>query len=76
MADPVARLADQLSDIAGAPVELERPADAEHGDYATNVALRLAASRKQAPAKSPRRSPTRPSHAASPSVPRPQGPAS
>ena len=49
MADPVARLADQLSDIAGAPVELERPADAEHGDYATNVALRLAASRKQAP---------------------------
>jgi arginyl-tRNA synthetase len=49
MADPVARLADQLSDIAGVPVELERPADAEHGDYATNVALRLAGSRKQAP---------------------------
>src|SRR5262245_46004200 len=49
MADPVARLADQLSDIAGAPVELERPADAEHGDYATNVALRLAGSRRQAP---------------------------
>src|SRR6187401_3218428 len=49
VADPVARLADQLSDIHGAPVELERPADAEHGDYATNVALRLAGSRKQAP---------------------------
>ena len=49
MADPVARLAVELSDIAGAPVELERPADAEHGDYATNVALRLAATRRQAP---------------------------
>jgi arginyl-tRNA synthetase len=49
MPDPVARLAAALTEIAGAPVELERPADAEHGDYATNVALRLAGSRKQPP---------------------------
>jgi len=39
--DPVARLAGALKQIAGAPVELERPGDPEHGDYATNVALRL-----------------------------------
>ena len=42
MPDPVARLAGELSEIAGAPVALERPGDAEHGDYATNVALKLA----------------------------------
>jgi arginyl-tRNA synthetase len=47
--DPVARLADALSEVAGAPVELERPADAEHGDYATNVALRLAGVDKRSP---------------------------
>jgi arginyl-tRNA synthetase len=47
--DPVARLASALSDIAGVPVTLERPADLEHGDYATNVALRLAGSRRQPP---------------------------
>jgi arginyl-tRNA synthetase len=29
-----------VAEIAGAPVELERPADPAHGDYATNVALR------------------------------------
>jgi len=40
--DPVARLADALTEFAGAPVSLERPGDADHGDYATNVALRLA----------------------------------
>src|SRR5262249_13664833 len=33
----------------GSPVELERPADPEHGDYATNVALRLAPVRRQSP---------------------------
>ena len=33
--------------VAG--VELERPSDAEHGDYATNAALRLAGARRQAP---------------------------
>jgi arginyl-tRNA synthetase len=38
----VARLEAALSGLAGAPVVLERPARAEHGDYATNVALRLA----------------------------------
>ena len=45
MPDPVSRLAQALSDIAGAPVALERSGDPEHGDYATNVALRLAANR-------------------------------
>jgi len=40
--DPVAQLAEALAEIAGAPVELERPGDPDHGDYATNVALRLA----------------------------------
>ena len=49
MPDPVARLAAALADIAGAPVELERPGDPEHGDYATNVALRLAPSRGRPP---------------------------
>ena len=49
MPDPVARLATELTEIAGAPVELERPSDAEHGDYATNVALRLAGSRRLPP---------------------------
>ena len=33
----------------GSPVELERPSDASHGDYATNVALRLAPQRRQSP---------------------------
>jgi arginyl-tRNA synthetase len=47
--DAVARLADALTKVAGAPVELERPADAEHGDYATSVALRLAPTRRRAP---------------------------
>ena len=33
----------------GAPVELDRPNDPAHGDYATNVALRLAPERKRPP---------------------------
>jgi arginyl-tRNA synthetase len=45
----VARLAARLSDIAGGPVELERPGDPTHGDYATNVALRTAPQRKRPP---------------------------
>jgi arginyl-tRNA synthetase len=45
----VDRLAGQLADLAGTPVELERPAKAEHGDYATNVALRLAPQRGSPP---------------------------
>ncbi|MDH4103733.1 MAG: arginine--tRNA ligase [Thermoleophilia bacterium] len=49
MSDPVSRLAEALTGIAGAPVELERPGDAEHGDYATNVALRLAPTRRRPP---------------------------
>ncbi len=35
--------------LAGAPVELERPADPTHGDYATNVALRMAPQRGRPP---------------------------
>jgi arginyl-tRNA synthetase len=38
----VNRLAAALSDVAGLPVTLERPTKAEHGDYATNVALQAA----------------------------------
>jgi arginyl-tRNA synthetase len=49
VSDPVSRLVQSLSDVAGAPVELERPNDPEHGDYATNVALRLAPTRGRAP---------------------------
>jgi arginyl-tRNA synthetase len=45
----VARLEAALSGLAGAPVALERPARAEHGDYATNVALRLAGERGRPP---------------------------
>jgi arginyl-tRNA synthetase len=47
--DPVARLAGALTEVAGEVVELERPADPGHGDYATNVALRLAPVRRRAP---------------------------
>ena len=43
--DPVTTLAERL----GAGVTLERPADATHGDYATNAALRLAGARRQPP---------------------------
>jgi arginyl-tRNA synthetase len=45
----VDRLAGELSRLTGAPVELERPAKAEHGDYATNVAMRLAPQRGRPP---------------------------
>jgi arginyl-tRNA synthetase len=48
-ASSLERLQEQLSDAAGAPVELERPGRAEHGDYATNVALRLAGERRRPP---------------------------
>ena len=48
-ADPVAQLADALRAAVGASVELERPTDASHGDYATNAALRLAGARRQPP---------------------------
>jgi arginyl-tRNA synthetase len=45
----VERVARALGEAAGAPVVLERPRDPAHGDYATNVALRLAPERRQAP---------------------------
>jgi arginyl-tRNA synthetase len=38
----VQRLEGRLSEVAGAPVELDRPSDPAHGDYATNVALQRA----------------------------------
>ncbi len=38
----IQRLEAELERLAGAPVALERPSRSEHGDYATNVALRLA----------------------------------
>ena len=47
--NPVARLAQALADVAGGEVELERPADPAHGDYATNVALRRAGGERRPP---------------------------
>jgi arginyl-tRNA synthetase len=44
-ADPVKQLAARL----GPDVELERPSDDAHGDYATNAALRLAGARRRPP---------------------------
>jgi arginyl-tRNA synthetase len=43
------RLAARLTELAGAPVELERPNDPAHGDYATNVALQAASQHRSAP---------------------------
>ncbi len=48
-ANAVERLALEVGRLAETPVELERPHEAAHGDYATNVALRLAPSRRRAP---------------------------
>jgi arginyl-tRNA synthetase len=48
-ANAVERLAAEISKLADAEVELERPNDPAHGDLATNVALRTAPSRRQAP---------------------------
>jgi arginyl-tRNA synthetase len=48
-ADPVRELADALGGLVGGEVELERPGEPEHGDYATNVALRLAGARRTPP---------------------------
>jgi arginyl-tRNA synthetase len=45
----VGELAAALGEAVGTEVELERPSDPAHGDYATNVALRLAPVRKRAP---------------------------
>ncbi len=49
VADPVAALAAELTEVTGAPIELDRPSDPTHGDYATNAALRLAAERGRPP---------------------------
>ena len=48
-ADPVNSLADAVAGAVGAAVELERPSDPEHGDFATNAALQLAGARRQPP---------------------------
>ena len=49
MPDALARLEARLSALAEAPVELARPNDPEHGDYATSVAMRLAPVRRRSP---------------------------
>ena len=49
MSDPVQTLAAELAAAAGAELELERPAEVEYGDYATNIALRLAGARRRPP---------------------------
>jgi arginyl-tRNA synthetase len=43
------RLEAALTGLAGAPVALERPSKAEHGDYATNAALQLAPVQRRPP---------------------------
>jgi arginyl-tRNA synthetase len=48
-ANAVQRLAARVSELAGGPVELERPNDPEHGDYATNAALQLAPQHRRPP---------------------------
>ena len=48
-AESIAKLESELGQLAGSPIELERPAKAEHGDYATNAALQLATERQRPP---------------------------
>ncbi|HEX2505207.1 MAG TPA: arginine--tRNA ligase [Gaiellaceae bacterium] len=48
-AKAVERVAAALGEAAGARVDLERPRDPTHGDYATNVALQVAPQRGKAP---------------------------
>jgi len=48
-ANALARLTAAVAGLAGAELELERPADTAHGDYATSVALRLAGVRRRPP---------------------------
>jgi arginyl-tRNA synthetase len=47
--DPIRTFTVAVAELAGASSELERPADASHGDYATTVALRLAGKRREPP---------------------------
>jgi arginyl-tRNA synthetase len=49
LTDPVSRLEAALEQLAETPVTLERPADPAHGDYATNVALRLTGKLRKPP---------------------------
>jgi arginyl-tRNA synthetase len=49
LASPLAGLESALQKISGEAVVLERPAEATHGDYATNVALRLTGARRLPP---------------------------
>jgi arginyl-tRNA synthetase len=48
-ADPIRGLATELGSSVGADVALERPGEAEYGDFATNVALQLAGARRRPP---------------------------
>ena len=48
-AEAIERLEAALGEAAGTDVELERPSDSAHGDYATKVAMRLAGARRQPP---------------------------
>jgi arginyl-tRNA synthetase len=48
-ATALSRLEEELASVAGTAVALERPGKPEHGDYATNVALRLAGVQKRPP---------------------------
>jgi arginyl-tRNA synthetase len=48
-ANAVERLALALGEAIGTEVELERPNDPAHGDYATNAAMRLAPVRRRPP---------------------------
>jgi arginyl-tRNA synthetase len=48
-ADPVRALAATVAAATGTELELERPGEPVHGDYATNVALQLAGTRRQPP---------------------------
>jgi arginyl-tRNA synthetase len=47
--DAVGRLATELAAATGVEIELERPGDAAHGDYATNAALRAAGRERRPP---------------------------
>ena len=42
----IRQLESELERLAGGPVRLDRPSRAEHGDYATNVALQQAPSQQ------------------------------
>jgi arginyl-tRNA synthetase len=48
-AEAISRIERGLQDGIGVPVTLERPGQAEHGDYATNAALRAAPVQRKPP---------------------------